>query len=119
MRLILVAMLFFVAGCAGDDKKALPDNAIAEVNIDGKELFKSCASCHKPDKDFTGPALKGSLKRWNGDKKAMYAFIRNPSKSYVENAYAKKLLKKWKSQMTAFANLTDAEIDAIMKYCEK
>ena len=49
----------------------------------------------------------------------MYSFIRNPSKSYVENAYAKKLFKKWNLQMPSFANLTDAEIDAIMKYCEK
>ena len=90
---ILIAVIFFVAGCANDNEKTSIDETTIETNIDGKELFKSCASCHKPDKDFTGPALKGSLKRWGGDIKAMYAFIRNASKSYVENAYAKNSLK--------------------------
>ena len=120
MRLILIAMLFLMAGCADDDKKTSIDETTIEANIDGKELFKSCASCHRPDKDFTGPALKGALQRWGGDKKSMYAFIRNPMKSVQENAYAKQLFKKWnKTQMTAFTTLSDAEIDAIIKYCEK
>ena len=31
---------------------------------DGQSLFKTyCASCHKPDADFTGPALKGARER--------------------------------------------------------
>jgi len=115
---ILIAIIFFVAGCAGDDKNAPADNTIADANIDGKKLFYQCSSCHRLDKDFIGPVLKGSLKRWGGDKKAMYAFIRNPMESVQENAYAKKLFEKWnKTQMTAFP-LSDAEIDAIMKYVE-
>ena len=113
-RFILIAIVFFVAGCVGDDKKTLAD----EANIDGKELFKNCASGHKLEKDFTRPRLKGSLQRWGGDKKSMYDFIRNSAKSREENAYAKKVFEKWnKTQMTAFA-LSDAEIDAIMKYVE-
>ena len=63
MRLILIAIIFFVAGCASNDKKSSVDETINEINIRGEALFKAnCASCHKPDKDFTGPALKGSLK---------------------------------------------------------
>lgn len=86
--------------------------------VDGELLFKNnCASCHKPEKDFVGPALKGSLERWDGDKKAMYDFIKNPSKSISENEYARKLVEKWQVGMTSFA-LSDAEIDAIMNYCE-
>ena len=31
----------------------------------GEKLFKqNCASCHFPDKDMTGPALKGARQRW-------------------------------------------------------
>lgn len=38
------------------------DRAIAQ---DGEKLFQqNCASCHKPDKDMTGPALKGARQRW-------------------------------------------------------
>ncbi len=119
MRLFFIATLFLVAGCVSDDKKTSIDETAIQANIDGKELFKSCASCHRSDRDFTGPALKGALQRWGGDKKAMYAFIRNPMKSVHENAYAKKVFTKWnKTQMTAFPNLSEAEIDAIMKYCD-
>jgi mono/diheme cytochrome c family protein len=118
-KFILIAIIFFVAGCAGDDKKATPDETTTETNINGEILFKAnCASCHKPDKDFTGPPLKGALQRWGGDKKAMYAFIRNPMKSVQENAYAKNLYEKYLAQMTAFSALSDAEINAIMNYCE-
>lgn len=119
-RFILTASIFFVAGCAGNDKKSSLDENMVEANINGELLFKAnCASCHKPDKDFTGPALKGSLQRWGGDKKAMYAFIRNPSKLIERNMYARELAKKWGgAKMTSF-NLSDAEIDAIMKYAEK
>ena len=127
MRLILIIILFFVAGCASDDKKTLIDETTIEANIDettieanidGKELFKMCASCHRPDKDFTGPALKGALKRWSGNKKAMYAFIRNSSELITKNVHARELYKKWKAGMTAFPMLSDAEIDAILNYCE-
>jgi len=115
-----MALVVLASSCATKDKKAEPENPVAASGkIDGEQLFKNnCRSCHKPDKDFTGPALRGSLARW-GDKKAMYDFIRNPGKSYGENAYAKKLYEKWnKTMMTAF-NLSDAEIDAIMSYCEE
>lgn len=48
----------------------------------------------------------------------MYAFIRNSAELRETNAYAKMLFEKWNNiYMTAFA-LSDAEIDAIMKYVE-
>lgn len=119
MKQLLIVLIFFIAGCAGDDKKVSTDDTIAKTNINGEILFKAnCASCHKPDKNFTGPILKGVLKRWGGDKKAMYAFIRNPMESVLTNAYAKKIFEKWnKTQMTAF-RLSDAELDAITNYVE-
>lgn len=119
-KYILIVFVFFVAGCASNDKKASTSETVVDEGVNGETLYKSnCASCHKPDKDFTGPVLKGALKRWDGDKKAMYDFIRNPPKSYVENAYAKKLLEKWNNtQMTAFPTLNDRELDAVMNYVE-
>ena len=117
MKQLLIVLIFFIAGCAGDDKKVLTDDTIAKTNINGEILFKAnCASCHKPDKDFTAPALKGVLQRWGGDKKAMYAFIRNPTQG--ENAYAKALEKKWAPAIMTSFKLSDAELDAIMNYVE-
>jgi cytochrome c551/c552 len=95
------------------------DNVDTPEVSKGETLFKTnCASCHRIDKDLSGPALKGALERWGGNKKAMYSFIRNPAKSVIENAYAKQLFEKWNIMMTSF-NLSDPELDSIINYCEK
>lgn len=118
-KIMLITIVFFIAGCAGNDKKAAPGNTIAGGNISGEILFKAnCASCHKIDKDFTGPALKGAVQRW-GDKKLMYDFIRNSSAVIRENAYARQLFEKWNRTMMTPFDLTDAQIDAIINYTEE
>ncbi len=49
----------------------------------------------------------------------MYDFIKNPSKSIDENAYAKQLDKKWENViMTSFPYLSDPGIDSIMNFIE-
>lgn len=119
MRLIFIVLLFMIAGCAGGDKKAPANEPMPEPTISGDILFKAnCASCHKPDIDFTGPALKGALQRWGGDKEEMYKFIRSPFKSVQENAYAKQLFEKWNRTIMTPFDLTDAQIDSIINYCE-
>ncbi|MFM6925735.1 MAG: cytochrome c3 family protein [Ferruginibacter sp.] len=87
---------------------------------DGAALFKAnCASCHKPDKDFTGPALKG----WKDRVPAgdwVYKWIANSGDLRETEPYAKALFAKWnKVQMTAFGNqLKKEDIDAILKYVD-
>jgi mono/diheme cytochrome c family protein len=93
-----------------------PDKLIAQ---DGAALFKSnCANCHIPDKDYTGPALKGwSTREPGGDW--IYNWVHNPSGMIAKDAYAKSLFDKWKpTVMTAFPQLKNEEIDAIMKYVD-
>lgn len=91
----------------------------AALYASGEKVFKgNCASCHKPDKDMTGPALKGSRARWEG-KGDIYAWIRN-SQDLVKagNPYAVELFNKWnKSVMTPMA-LTNEEIDAVLYYAD-
>jgi cytochrome c551/c552 len=119
MKQLLIVLIFFVAGCSQSDKRTSPGSSVTTTNIDAGSLFKNnCASCHKIDKDFTGPALRGSLERWGGDKKTMYEFIRNPAKSVIENVYAKQLFEKWNRTIMPASTLTDAELDAILKYSE-
>ncbi len=84
---------------------------------DGEALFKAnCANCHKPDVDYTGPALKGLSSRapsadW------VYQWIANPGGT--NDPYATALKAKWKPIiMTAFPSLKKDDIDAIMKYVE-
>lgn len=86
----------------------------------GEALFKAnCASCHKPDKDFTGPALKGWKERqpdgW------IYKWVANPAGMIAAaDPYVKDLYAKWKQNgvMSGFPALKKEEIDAIMKYVD-
>ena len=73
---------------------------------DGEALFKAnCSNCHKPDADYTGPALKGWSSRvpspdW------VYKWVANPAQMIATDAYAKALFEQWKpTVMTAFSNL--------------
>jgi len=86
---------------------------------DGEALFKAnCSNCHKPDADYTGPALKGWSDR-EPSKEWIYKWVANPAQMIATDAYAKALFAKWKpTVMTAFSNLKKEEIDAIMKYVD-
>jgi cytochrome c551/c552 len=85
---------------------------------DGKELFTSkCASCHNVFQKITGPALGGFESRgpWS-DRKQLYSWVRNPPAFMEKDPYTQGLFAEYKSQMTPFPALKDAEIDAIVDY---
>lgn len=86
---------------------------------DGKALFQAnCASCHAVNKKLTGPALAGVETRgpW-GDRKEIYAWIKNPAGYAKGNEYAANLIKEYNGiLMTAFPSLSEAEMDAILNY---
>jgi mono/diheme cytochrome c family protein len=87
---------------------------------DGQALFKAnCAACHKPDKDFTGPALQGWKDRVPGDD-WLYKWVANSADLKTTDAYAKEISAKWNNVvMTAFGSqLKKEDIDAIMKYVD-
>lgn len=84
---------------------------------DGEALFKAnCANCHKPDEDYTGPALKGARKREPNDQWA-YKWVNNVNSMVETDPYAKALLAKYGSKMTQF-NLPEADIKAILDYAD-
>ncbi|MDP4217196.1 MAG: c-type cytochrome [Bacteroidota bacterium] len=87
---------------------------------DGHALFQAnCASCHSPFKDVIGPALKGVSERIP-DKNLLHEWVHNSNKVLASgNAYFKGLYAKYNTPMTAFGSqLSDPEIDAIIKYVE-
>lgn len=88
---------------------------------DGKAIFNAnCAACHKPDKDFVGPALMGAKARWeeNSSIENLYKWVQNSGALIEEgDAYANKLIKKWKAPMPPQA-LSIEEIDAVMEYVD-
>jgi len=85
---------------------------------DGKALFQAnCASCHNPLKDATGPALKGVDQRVPSAE-WLHKWVRNSAALIASgDKYANEIYTKWnKTAMTAFPNLKDEEIDAIIAY---
>lgn len=84
---------------------------------EGKKLFKSlCASCHKLDKKLVGPALGGVeerrtnewLKAWIKDNAALRASGDKDAIAIFEEYNG--------SNMTAFPQLTDQNVDDILYY---
>lgn len=90
------------------------------VAQDGKALFMSnCASCHNPLKDATGPALQGVSGHAHG-MDWIHKWVKNPSAVIATgDPHAKELVDKYKVVMTAFPALSDADIDAIIKYVDE
>jgi len=89
----------------------------------GKALFNTnCASCHKLDRKMTGPALRYVEKRLAEDegldREWLYSWIRNSSAMIKSgDAYAVKIYEEYnKSAMTAYPQLTNADIDNILAY---
>jgi mono/diheme cytochrome c family protein len=83
----------------------------------GKALFNAnCAACHKLDDKMTGPALRGVAER--RDRAWLGKWIRD-SKGLIASgdADAVKLFEEFnKVPMTAFPQLSDADIDNILAY---
>lgn len=127
------------------DPSGLPKDETLIKIAKGEQLFKAnCASCHKINTDFTGPALAGVTDR--RPKQWLYDFTRNPvpmldgskldklatdfsldeehktdSSRDVSlqdlDFYSLCLFNKWnKTMMTAFPNLTDPDLDALYAY---
>ncbi len=92
-------------------------NNVDSYAADGKALFKAnCASCHKMNEKFTGPALKGWKDRVPGGD-WIYKWIANPADQ--SDPYATKLKAEYKPTiMTGFAQLKKEEVDAILKYVD-
>ncbi|MFT3846286.1 MAG: cytochrome c3 family protein [Lacibacter sp.] len=86
---------------------------------DGKALFQAnCAACHSVTKKLTGPALADVESRgpW-GDRKKLYAWIHNPVAFAKADTYAADLMKQYNGiVMTAFPQLSEKEIDAIVDF---
>ena len=83
----------------------------------GRKLFNAnCASCHKLDKKSTGPALGGVESRLENEW--LKKWIRNNAELRASgDAYANEIYNEYnQSNMTAFPQFTDQNIDDILYY---
>jgi mono/diheme cytochrome c family protein len=83
----------------------------------GKALFNgNCAACHKLDAKMTGPALRGVSAKY--DMPWLYKWIKNSS-ALIKSGDAKAVAiyeEYNKSNMTAFPQLSNTDIDDIIAY---
>lgn len=85
----------------------------------GKALFNTnCAACHKLDSRSTGPALRGVSAKH--DKEWFYKWIHNSAQLIASgDADAVKIFNEFnKTPMTAFPQLSNADIDNILAYTD-
>ncbi|MEP6617434.1 MAG: c-type cytochrome [Ginsengibacter sp.] len=86
--------------------------------LDGQTIYKTyCATCHKPDVDFTGPALKGARQR-EPSKDWAYKWVGHVDEMLASDPYAKQLYTKYNSKMTAFPDLKKEEIAAVLDWAD-
>ena len=85
--------------------------------VKGKELFNTnCAACHKLDAKATGPALRGVAGRH--DMAWIYKWVHNSSEMIKSGdaAAVKLFAENNNAVMTAFPQLSEADIDNIIAY---
>ena len=85
--------------------------------VKGKEIFNAnCAACHKLDAKATGPALRNVGAKY--DKPWLYKWIHNSADLIKSgDAQAVKVYEENnKVQMSAFPQLSEADIDNVIAY---
>ena len=85
--------------------------------VKGKEIFNAnCAACHKLDAKATGPALRGVGNKYGKDW--LYKWIHNSADLIKSgDSDAIKIYEEYnKVAMTAFPQLSEADIDNIIAY---
>jgi mono/diheme cytochrome c family protein len=91
---------------------------------DGKALFgANCASCHKIDKESTGPALQGARARWEaaGEGELIIDWVKDNGalRASGKSKRAIQVFNDYKgAAMQAFPALTNDEINAILDYAD-
>lgn len=97
--------------------KPAVQNSFADSIALGRSIFNNnCASCHRPDKDATGPSLAFAPQR--RDKKWLKKFIKHSAAVIASgDLLANCMYTEWnKTAMTSFPDLTDAELEALYTF---
>lgn len=123
MKYVLPALMaiWLLASC-GEEKPAQEKGAAKTEKSKGEQLFNNyCMQCHGVNEDRIGPALKGSLSRWDNDTARITKFIRNARES-IQNGdpRAVKVAQEWNNAlMTPMPFLSDDDIADILEYIHK
>lgn len=114
--LFYIIAIMTIISC-GDNTSFNKNAGHQATSIDGEKIYKeNCASCHRPDRDATGPALRYGLEHL-GSKERLVAFVQN-SEAFSKDDYIIALKKKFPSSYThQFENLSATEIFTLIYWC--
>ena len=105
-----------------DNKGVGPIKSItigAEIDVEmasaGQVVYEAmCTACHKPDKNFIGPAPKGIMERRSPEW--IMNMILNPEEMIQKDPIAKDLLMEFNGAPMANQNLTEEQARQVLEY---
>jgi cytochrome c len=85
-----------------------------KLSADGEKIFESkCASCHKLDERYVGPAQRDVLKRVTPE--FFMNMVLNPEENLEKHPHAKDMLAQYMQKMTN-QNINLADARALLEY---
>lgn len=115
MRFCLTLITLFFVACSISSTNE--DQANNNSNTKGKLLFEqNCQSCHLPTKALTAPPFQ-RIRQYKGQN-WVYKIVKNNAAFYGKDERIIELTQKYKTGMTGFPNLSNADIDAICDYVD-
>lgn len=119
-RINLVAVLFllFAFSCSEPETKEFGVTISQDVDQikAGKVLFdQNCSTCHNFTENAIGPNLSGVTRQVETDW--IKRFIKNPLEFFeAKDERAEMLLAVYKTQMPAFPNFSESDLNSILSY---
>lgn len=122
LQSILFISTLTLTACGGNNNQQTKQESNHPGMSKGKAIFvANCMQCHKMNDKSIGPALVGSMQRWDNDTSRIAKFIRNSQESIsLGDARAKQVYEENnKSPMPPMPHLTDNDINALIDYINK
>lgn len=99
----------------GPVKELVLDPVDPALALEGQKVYEEkCSACHKPDKQYIGPAPKGIMDRRSPEW--IMNMILNPEEMLREDPIAKQLLAEANGAIMANQGLTEDEARKILEY---
>ena len=93
----------------------IADEIDTEMASAGLVVYEAmCTACHKPDKNFIGPAPKGIMERRSPEW--IMNMILNPEEMIQKDPIAKALLMEFNGAPMANQNLTEEQARQVLEY---
>lgn len=111
-----------LASCGGSNEQEEKKEENHPGMSKGKAIFvANCMQCHKMNTKSIGPALAGSMQRWNNDTVRIGKFVRNSNELIsLGDPRAKQVYEENnKSPMPPMPHLTDNDINELIDYINK